>query len=355
VQGHAFIGDSHGYVSSRFALGALAGQRIYLRFRIGSDSRFANFGWFIDDVRVYDCAAGNVAPTAPPPPPVITSVRPAEDGLAVAWTAQTEPTGISAFLLTARSAAHVITAEVPAGARGHTIRGLSSDAAYVVTVRARSAFGDALSEPSPAVRPIEERPPPPPAAVRVAPGFGAAALSWQHDPNSFDHGSRVVVKAGAVPAHNGDGRGVDVQRGSAVRIAGLVAGTAYGFAVYRRDSGRLAGPGRRVGAGRGQPARVRGRADPAQRGRRTAGRVSGALEDTRGRGLGGQLVELFQRRSAAQQWTLYYAERTDRDGGFEYDVTLPASRELQLRFSGGGGATGSTSPVLAVVVGAVVK
>ena len=58
--------ESHGYIASRADLDTLAGQSVRFRFRIGTDSTAAtHYGWFIDDIRIYTCAA----PPPPPPPP----------------------------------------------------------------------------------------------------------------------------------------------------------------------------------------------------------------------------------------------------------------------------------------------
>ncbi|HEY1306713.1 MAG TPA: M4 family metallopeptidase [Vicinamibacterales bacterium] len=56
----AFIGDSHGYISSRLNLSSLAGQTVKFRWRMGLDSIISNFGWWLDDIRIYTCA--NVQP-----------------------------------------------------------------------------------------------------------------------------------------------------------------------------------------------------------------------------------------------------------------------------------------------------
>ncbi len=70
----AFVRQSNGYISSRFDLSPLAGQSVRLRFRIGTDSNVGDYGWFIDDVNVYRCAAAGdptltpsstASPTAP--------------------------------------------------------------------------------------------------------------------------------------------------------------------------------------------------------------------------------------------------------------------------------------------------
>jgi bacillolysin len=51
----AFSGNSNGYISSRLDLSSLAGQSVRFRFRIGADSSYDRFGWFIDDIHIYTC------------------------------------------------------------------------------------------------------------------------------------------------------------------------------------------------------------------------------------------------------------------------------------------------------------
>ena len=53
----AFVGDSHGYVSSRYNLSSLAGKTVKFRWRLGTDQAVAAKGWYVDDVRVYKCVA----------------------------------------------------------------------------------------------------------------------------------------------------------------------------------------------------------------------------------------------------------------------------------------------------------
>lgn len=339
IQGPAFVGDSHGYVSSRFFLGDLAGQPVQIRFRIATDSRFGNYGWFVDDVRIYDCAAGNVAPSAPPPPPAITSVTPTEDGLAVRWTAQTRPTGILGYTIIARSAGHTATVSTPAGTSGYTLRGLSGRASYVVTVRARSAFGDALSEPVGPVSPADARSPAPPRAVTVAPGIRAAVVAWTADPNSFPSGARVVVKAGAsAPRTGADGRAVEVARGASVRVGGLLPATPYSFAVFARS-----GDGR-LGTAAGT-ARVRGSEITIATGAPGVGGapvdVTGVLRDHAGVAVPGARVDLHHRRPG-RAWTLYDVMTTGPSGRFAFQVAATPG-EIQARFRGGPGVLGSVS------------
>jgi bacillolysin len=53
---NAFVGDSFGYTASQLDLSSLSGQSVRFRFRIGTDHVGDDFGWFIDDVRIYTCA-----------------------------------------------------------------------------------------------------------------------------------------------------------------------------------------------------------------------------------------------------------------------------------------------------------
>jgi bacillolysin len=57
----AFVGDSHGYISSRLDLASLLGQSVLFRWRMGTDQIGYDWGWWVDDVQLYSCAA--VAPT----------------------------------------------------------------------------------------------------------------------------------------------------------------------------------------------------------------------------------------------------------------------------------------------------
>jgi bacillolysin len=54
----AFVRESNGYISSRVNLSSLVGQSVRFRFRIGTDNEVDDFGWFVDDVRVYTCGVG---------------------------------------------------------------------------------------------------------------------------------------------------------------------------------------------------------------------------------------------------------------------------------------------------------
>lgn len=53
----AFIRDSYGYTATQLNLQSLAGQSVRFRFRIATDTAADDYGWFIDDLRIYQCQA----------------------------------------------------------------------------------------------------------------------------------------------------------------------------------------------------------------------------------------------------------------------------------------------------------
>jgi Zn-dependent metalloprotease len=63
----AFVGDSHGYVSSRYALSTLAGKTIKFRWRFATDFVGSYLGWVLDDVKIYTCVGKPAIPTLQAP------------------------------------------------------------------------------------------------------------------------------------------------------------------------------------------------------------------------------------------------------------------------------------------------
>ncbi len=59
----AWTGDSHGWSQARVDLSTFAGRSVKLRFRMGSDRSVGARGWYVDDVRIYACAADTDRPT----------------------------------------------------------------------------------------------------------------------------------------------------------------------------------------------------------------------------------------------------------------------------------------------------
>jgi len=52
---NAFVRDSFGYTASQLDLSSLSGQSAQFRFRMGTGSGIDDYGWFIDDIRIYTC------------------------------------------------------------------------------------------------------------------------------------------------------------------------------------------------------------------------------------------------------------------------------------------------------------
>src|SRR5258706_2633167 len=70
----AFVGDSHGYISSRVNLNSLANQNVIFRWRMGLDTGGNDFGWWLDDVQIYTCSSNpNTATNTPTKTAISTS------------------------------------------------------------------------------------------------------------------------------------------------------------------------------------------------------------------------------------------------------------------------------------------
>jgi bacillolysin len=61
----AFLGPSHGYISSRLNLASLAGQTVRFRWRLAVDSTIIDLGWLVDDVRIYTCGGPKIVAVSP--------------------------------------------------------------------------------------------------------------------------------------------------------------------------------------------------------------------------------------------------------------------------------------------------
>ena len=56
----AFVGSSHGYISTRLNLASLAGQTVTFRWRLGLDDISFAWGWWVDNVKIYTCEVNNL-------------------------------------------------------------------------------------------------------------------------------------------------------------------------------------------------------------------------------------------------------------------------------------------------------
>jgi hypothetical protein len=53
----AFVNDAFGYTATRLDLTSLQGEDVRFRFRIGTDSIADDYGWYLDDIRIYQCGS----------------------------------------------------------------------------------------------------------------------------------------------------------------------------------------------------------------------------------------------------------------------------------------------------------
>ncbi|MBI5934471.1 MAG: hypothetical protein HY867_12250, partial [Chloroflexi bacterium] len=77
----AFVGDSHGFVDSRYNLTSLAGKTVRFRWTLGTDEYSSVLGWYIDDVRIYLCVGVPSVPSliSPANNVTLTGARPIFD------------------------------------------------------------------------------------------------------------------------------------------------------------------------------------------------------------------------------------------------------------------------------------
>jgi hypothetical protein len=62
---NAFVGSSHGYISTRLNLSSLAGKTVSFRWRMGLDTSTDFGGWWVDNVKVYTCGAPTIFADVP--------------------------------------------------------------------------------------------------------------------------------------------------------------------------------------------------------------------------------------------------------------------------------------------------
>ncbi|MGH2653460.1 MAG: M4 family metallopeptidase [Actinomycetota bacterium] len=146
----AFVRESNGYTSTRGDISSLAGEDIRIRFRIGTDSIFDDFGWFVDDIRIYTCAAGG---DTDPPQTTITSgpSGPTDDSTPTFAFTSDEPG--STF------ACRVDSAAFAACTSPHTTPTLA-EGPHTFEVKAKDSSDN--EDPTPATRAFTVTPPPPP-------------------------------------------------------------------------------------------------------------------------------------------------------------------------------------------------
>lgn len=129
----AFVGESNGYYSSRLDLTSLAGQNVRFRFRIGTDSSADDYGWFIDDIRIYTCV---VVTTTPAAPSTLTATAVSSSQINLTWADNsTNETGFRIERSSSSGGPYTEIATVGAGVATYSNTGLSAGTTYYYRVR----------------------------------------------------------------------------------------------------------------------------------------------------------------------------------------------------------------------------
>jgi len=128
-----FGGDSRGYGSSELDLSSLAGQTVRVSFTVRGDEDFSEYGWWIDDVRLYSCADDV---------PGVPTVTKNAAGIASATVSWAKPayvgSGIASYKVSRSDGA---PSTLSSAARSVTVRGLSPTEPTTVSVAAVNAEG----------------------------------------------------------------------------------------------------------------------------------------------------------------------------------------------------------------------
>jgi bacillolysin len=151
-----FAGESRGWTSSKLSLSSYKGKKVKIRFRMATDglpAYSAAYGWWLDNVRLYQCS---IPPTAP------TSVT--ANGYAgsakIGWGAASSNSGTAlskyvVYLYKSGTSSYINRVELPTTARSYTFTKDSTGTAlsfygitYTLTVRAKNiqgAYGPSVS------------------------------------------------------------------------------------------------------------------------------------------------------------------------------------------------------------------
>ena len=147
----AFVGESLGYVSSRYDLSSLAGKNVQFRWRVGTDLTVTTKGWFVDDVSIHSCTADTLSVPAAPTNLV---AAPGNTSVSLAFNAPASNGGaaITGYSATCSSAAGVKAAY---GATSPiTVNGLANKQAYSCVVYALNRIGTSVASAPVVVKPL---------------------------------------------------------------------------------------------------------------------------------------------------------------------------------------------------------
>jgi bacillolysin len=144
----AFVGDSFGYTASQYGLDSLAGQsQVRFRFVIATDSSVDDYGWFIDDFRLYTC----VTDSSPPTPVTGGASGVTQDAATISGTVNPNGFAATAHFQYGPTASYGATTPVQSIPSGNTpvlvsanLSGLSCGATYHYRVVGTSVNGTAF-------------------------------------------------------------------------------------------------------------------------------------------------------------------------------------------------------------------
>lgn len=173
----AFVGDSRGWVRSRYDLSQWAGHEVTPRFSLFTDTDpaghdYSLIGWYLDDITIYTCdpVMGRVADLR---------VTGFVGGMHVSWSAPAvNPDAVATYTVVVQPCGTVLTVPASTTSVDLKIRPATCGSRYEVTVYPRDALGRGPTGPSPDLSP------------RVVAWLGMLALHPKR------HGARVTFKGG---------------------------------------------------------------------------------------------------------------------------------------------------------------
>ena len=148
----AFVNNSNGYISTRLSLSSLAGHNVKFRFRLGTDVAFGDWGWFIDDVRIYTCTSGAITNPvflpvvirsipAPSAPTNLVAAATSSTAIHLTWNDTTNETGYRLQRSPDGSTwSPLIT--LPANTTSYDNTGLTASTLYYYRIVAYNSTGD---------------------------------------------------------------------------------------------------------------------------------------------------------------------------------------------------------------------
>ena len=180
----AFAGDSHGYISTRLNLASLAGKTVTFRWRMGLDEAGYDWGWWVDNVKLYTCN---------PPPGAFNKTSPANgatnrpSSLTLGWGASAGATSYQYCYDTTNDNACANWFS-NGTSTSKVLSGLSLKTTYYWQVRAINAFGNTYANGSPTAFWSFRTLDPPGVFSKVSPDHGSngvslsTTLSWTSSP-----------------------------------------------------------------------------------------------------------------------------------------------------------------------------